>query len=228
MAEINNDHYWNKELMRRIQIPMQGSKFYLKNLNLIDRDIPIITQEVLVNRHCTELDLASNRLTSEGARLLAIALETNTTLEILDLSSNRIKDEGVQYLVESLRSHPSLKYLRLGTNAITDVGAEHLARLLLENRRLILLDIFSNELTSRGVISLAKAVPHSCLEYFYIGNNQQVNDDCIDAIITMIRESNNLQAISLSNMTFSEKSKLKLTKAVKSKHSSFLDIPLYT
>ncbi|CAF4741368.1 unnamed protein product, partial [Rotaria sp. Silwood2] len=101
---------------------------------------------------------------------------------MLDLSNNRIRDEGVEYLVASLRMCHHLKYLRLGANAITDVGAEHLARLLLENGHLEVLELTSNELTSQGIITLAKTVPHSRLAYFYVDRNQDVNDECIDAI----------------------------------------------
>ncbi|CAF5177110.1 unnamed protein product, partial [Rotaria magnacalcarata] len=129
-----------------------------------------------------------------------------------------------QHLAAAFRLDRHLKYLRLGTNAITDAGAEHIARILLQNRRLCLLDLSSNELTSRGVITLAQAVPHSCLEYFYIEGNRQVNDECIDAIVTMIRQSNHLKAVSLSNIDFSQKSKLKLRQATKSKPSYFLYI----
>ncbi|CAF1380713.1 unnamed protein product [Rotaria magnacalcarata] len=226
MAQSNNDndHYWNKNLLQVITRYRHDTKFHFNSMNLIDNDIPIIVKELLINEHCTELHLSSNRLTSEGARILAQALETNTFLELLDLTSNRLKDDGVQHLAAAFRLDRHLKYLRLGTNAITDAGAEHIARILLQNRRLCLLDLSSNELTSRGVITLAQAVPHSCLEYFYIEGNRQVNDECIDAIVTMIRQSNHLKAVSLSNIDFSQKSKLKLRQATKSKPSYFLYI----
>ncbi|CAF2748009.1 unnamed protein product [Rotaria sp. Silwood2] len=226
MAESNDndDYYWNKNLLRTVTLYPNHQQRSFRNMDLIDKDIPIIVREALINKPCIELDMSSTRLTSEGARLLANAFEQNTVLEMLDLSNNRIRDEGVQYLVATIRTYHHLKHLRLGTNAITDVGAEHLARLLLENEQLRLLELSSNELTSRGVITLVQAVPHSRLEYFYIGGNRQVNDECIDAIIVMIRQSKYLKAISLVDIDFSQKSKKKLQHVVKSKHPSFLYI----
>ncbi|CAF1390318.1 unnamed protein product [Rotaria sordida] len=226
MAESNDNdnYYWNKNLVRTLKQYPDHQQRSFRNADLIDKDIPIIVQEALINKQCIELDMSSNRLTSEGARLLANAFEQNTVLEMLDLSNNRIRDEGVQHLVTTLRTYRHLKHLRLGTNAITDIGAEHLARLLLENGLLKLLELSSNELTSRGVITLVQAVPHSRLEYFYIEGNRQVNDECIDAIIVMIRQSKYLKSISLADIDFSQKSKEKLRHVVKSKHPSFLYI----
>ncbi|CAF1429428.1 unnamed protein product [Rotaria sordida] len=226
MAESNDNdnYYWNKNLLRTLKQYPDHQQRSFRNADLIDKDIPIIVQEALINKQCIELDMSSNRLTSEGARLLSNAFEQNTVLEMLNLSNNRIRDEGVQHLVTTLRTYRHLKHLRLGTNAITDIGAEHLARLLLENGLLKLLELSSNELTSRGVITLVQAVPHSRLEYFYIEGNRQVNDECIDAIIVMIRQSKYLKSISLADIDFSQKSKEKLRHVVKSKHPSFLYI----
>lgn len=218
------DYYWNENLMRVITAYPDHKKRYLSNMNLSDQDMQIIVNEALSNQQCVELDLSSNRFTSEGARILATALEQNTVIELLDLNTNRIKDEGVEYLVAALRTCHSLIHLRLGTNAITDIGAEYLSRLLVENERIKLLELSSNELTSRGIIALAQAVPHTCLEYFYMDGNRQINDECIDVIIVMIREAKSLRGISLLDNDFSSKGKEKLRKVVKNKHVSFLAI----
>lgn len=40
------------------------------------------------------LNLSNNNLTKDGAKILALALEVNTTIEFLDLSQNELKACG--------------------------------------------------------------------------------------------------------------------------------------
>lgn len=190
-------------------------------MNLINKDMQTTFNEVLVKQHCTELYLESNRFTSNGTQLLVEAFQHNIIVELLDLSRNRIQDDRVQYLAAVICMHQHLRNLRLGMNAISDIGAEYLYRFLIENRSIKLLALSLNELTSRRVITLAKTAPHTNLEHYYLDDNQQINDECIDALIGMIRTASSLKAISLSNSGFSSKGKEKLRELVKNKHTSF-------
>lgn len=49
------------------------------------------------------LNLSNNQITKEHAKLLAPAIEENTTLEFLDMSQNRLGVYGVTLLARSLQ-----------------------------------------------------------------------------------------------------------------------------
>ena len=62
----------------------------------------------------------ANKIGDEGAKALAKALETNTTLEKMCLTVNKIGDEGAKALADALSMNTSLKMLTLGKNKIGD------------------------------------------------------------------------------------------------------------
>ncbi|CAF1370688.1 unnamed protein product [Didymodactylos carnosus] len=221
MASSNADDgfYWNKQLKTRIARYNQHSRISLREMNLIDKDIPMIINEALINKQCTELDLSSNRFTFEGIRLLANTFDQNLiSLKMIDLSSNQLGDESIRYITTALRMYPLLTHLRLGRNSITDIGAQYLAGLLSTNTRLTLIELEYNNITSQGMIVLAQAILCSNLKYFYIGNNRQVNDEGVESLRDMIRKATDLLAISLNDIDFSQKCKEKLGQVAKTKH----------
>ena len=59
---------------------------------------------------------------ADGARLLAEALETNTTIQTLKLTFNDLGDEGASYLADALAVNDTLVHLVLADNAIGSLG----------------------------------------------------------------------------------------------------------
>jgi hypothetical protein len=72
------------------------------------------------SRALSVLDLRSNALGAEGARILAAALEGNTTLATLGLGTNQIGDVGAAALAQVLPSMTGLTQLYLSSNQIGD------------------------------------------------------------------------------------------------------------
>lgn len=74
-----------------------------------------------------DLDLYDScDIDDEGARVIAIALASNSTLTSINLSQNRISDAGVGHLCEALRTNRTVTRLDVGKNAIGEQGAERL------------------------------------------------------------------------------------------------------
>ncbi|CAF5038961.1 unnamed protein product, partial [Rotaria sp. Silwood1] len=58
--------------------PVQPVKVSYSQKNITDADIPRIIKEAIVQQQCTELDLWGNKITHEGAAMLAKELRNNT------------------------------------------------------------------------------------------------------------------------------------------------------
>ncbi|CAF3540530.1 unnamed protein product [Rotaria sp. Silwood1] len=96
-----------------------------------------------------KLHLGSNRISNEGARLLAEMLKTNTTLIVLWLDCNRISDEGVHFLANTLIHHnKTLQELSLKKNKlITSLSVSYFIDIFQHNQTLTRLDISNCSLT---------------------------------------------------------------------------------
>ena len=104
------------------------------------------------------LDLACRDLNAGDARILAHALEANTTLCSLRLGMNRLGSEGATLIAAALAEHPALLELDLGSNRIAPDGFEAIAALLEKNSCLLALNLESNEAGCEGTGLIAQAL----------------------------------------------------------------------
>ena len=82
-------------------------------------------------KHLTYLSLSRNSISADGCRGLAKLLQGGgATLSMLRLSHNKINDEGVKILADALQSNTSLKTLDLKENDISDQGDLSLLKLV--------------------------------------------------------------------------------------------------
>ncbi|CAF4716067.1 unnamed protein product, partial [Rotaria sp. Silwood2] len=58
--------------------PVQPVKVSYESKNITDADIQRVIKEAIVQQQCTDLDLSGNKITAEGAVMLAKALRNNT------------------------------------------------------------------------------------------------------------------------------------------------------
>mmetsp|Transcript_57571 Transcript_57571/g.182347 ORF Transcript_57571/g.182347 Transcript_57571/m.182347 type:complete len:111 (+) Transcript_57571:2334-2666(+) len=65
----------------------------------------------------SDLSLRNNKIGVEGAKAVAVALKTNTSLTTLDLSGNDIGAEGAKAVVEALKVNKSLTVLKLNSTS---------------------------------------------------------------------------------------------------------------
>jgi len=89
-------------------------------------------------------------LGSVQVRLLAKALENNTTCESIDLSRKGLNDEDGVALAEMLKVNRNLRKLELEGNNLSIKSAKALAEALMSNATLRMLDLESNNITSAG------------------------------------------------------------------------------
>eukprot|EP00878_Enallax_costatus_P046019 GHUV01055590.1.p1 GENE.GHUV01055590.1~~GHUV01055590.1.p1 ORF type:complete len:335 (+),score=121.68 GHUV01055590.1:1062-2066(+) len=81
-----------------------------------------------------ELDLSSNRITADGAAVLADALsQAGCTLQRLVLSHNALGDSGVSALASALQTNKSLQHLDISGTDVAEKGIICLAATLAEN-----------------------------------------------------------------------------------------------
>lgn len=115
---------------------------------------------ILPNSCICEIDLRTNNIDSEGAKVISSYLAETSTLKKLVLSENRgIQSEGVKEIALSLTRNSSLEQLYLRSCGIGKQGAERFATCLAQNTTLQTLDLCGNieigddavELISRGL-----------------------------------------------------------------------------
>ncbi|WP_341789287.1 hypothetical protein [Rickettsia endosymbiont of Polydrusus tereticollis] len=75
----------------------------------------------------TSLDLGHNQIEAEGAKVLADALKTNSSIASLDIGWNQIGDEGIRVFADALKINNSITLLDIGYSKIGDEGARLLA-----------------------------------------------------------------------------------------------------
>ncbi|KAL7549003.1 hypothetical protein ACHAWF_012277, partial [Thalassiosira exigua] len=102
------------------------------------------------NQSLRVLDLGRNKIGDEGAKRLATALKDNKTLVEVSLSFNKIGDEGAKSLADALGISASLKVIGLGGNQIGDVGARHLAESLTKSKTIREIWMYNNFIGDRG------------------------------------------------------------------------------
>ncbi|KAJ3334603.1 hypothetical protein HDU93_007652, partial [Gonapodya sp. JEL0774] len=95
----------------------------------------------LYNGNPTELDLRSNSIGEAGARAVADALKTNSTLTLLNLDWNEIGEAGARAVANALKTNTTLTSLDLRHNEIGEAGARAVADALKTNTTLTSLDL---------------------------------------------------------------------------------------
>ncbi|GIQ84709.1 hypothetical protein KIPB_006257, partial [Kipferlia bialata] len=94
----------------------------------------------------------------DGAKALALALPSLTSLTCLRLEYSGIRDEGATALALALPSLTSLTHLSLHNNSIGDDGAKALAQALPSLTALTKLELITNKIGDYGAIALASAL----------------------------------------------------------------------
>mmetsp|Transcript_25090 Transcript_25090/g.51003 ORF Transcript_25090/g.51003 Transcript_25090/m.51003 type:complete len:839 (-) Transcript_25090:34-2550(-) len=101
----------------------------------------IISQMLSYIRGLISLDLSSNELTAAEARVLAIGLKLNSSVQELRMKENSIGSEGATSLADALKVNKTLLLVDLRMNSIRGPGICMLADSVQENRTLTSLDL---------------------------------------------------------------------------------------
>lgn len=222
-----HETYQNLKLQKRIAKCEPGSLIDLDRQFLTDQDIPIVVQQAVINKQCTRLRLSDNKITSQGASVLAEALHHNTKLEGLYIFNNQVADKGVYSLAQVLSERKlALTTLSLGWNDITDEGAGYLAEMLKTNTTLIELWLPWNRISDQGVQLLANVLIHhnTSLQRLSLDLNKLVSDLCVDSLIDVMNQNQSLTALHLRDCKLSKVGKAKLREVAKSKQNFELNL----
>ncbi len=153
-----SNNYRNEKLEQLIAQCPSNSTIDLDNQGLIDKDIPIIIQQAIIDKQCFYLKLNCNMIADEGTEHLAKILQSNTSLSILALGSNKVTDAGACRIAEALHRNTNLTFLDLVGNLMTDKGSLFFAQALGINSTLKSLWISCNSIGDSGVQHLAQAL----------------------------------------------------------------------
>jgi hypothetical protein len=132
------------------------------------------------------LDLQMNRIASEGAEKLCMALHRNTTLQTLHISSNDLGVEGAAWLAAALAVNSTLKTLSFDYNMIGDEGADRIAEGLSKNIGLSKLALRGNEIGERGGKSLATSLQSNSTLTFLDMDANEIEDAGAEAFLQML------------------------------------------
>ncbi|KAG6936716.1 leucine rich repeat containing 74A [Chelydra serpentina] len=109
---------------------MKGAELYLEACKLVGV-VPV--SYFIRNIEEPYMNLNHHGLGPKGAKAIAIALVSNTTITHLELEDNWILAEGVTCLVQMLRENCYVQELNISNNHIGTEGAEAISRMFLDN-----------------------------------------------------------------------------------------------
>ncbi|XP_060908693.1 leucine-rich repeat-containing protein 74A-like [Labrus mixtus] len=80
-----------------------------------------------------DLNLNHYGVGPQGAKALAIVLQTDKTITHLELEDNNLHAEGARYLMEMLQINMTIQSINLSNNQLYHEGAEIISKMLLDN-----------------------------------------------------------------------------------------------
>jgi len=104
------------------------------------------------------LNLSRNNIGGEGSKLLANALEHNTSLKTLDISSCKIGVSGILALKKALANNKGIEELNLYRNIIDVDGARCMKYVLEHNSTLKFIDLGHNRLRKTGLKEIVSGI----------------------------------------------------------------------
>ena len=104
------------------------------------------------------LNLSNNKLDKENAKLLAPAMEENTSIEFLDMSQNKLGVYGVTLLARALHKNKTLKGLNLFKNTLDVDGSRALGEMLKVNSTIEWLDVAHNRIRPSGLEAISEGI----------------------------------------------------------------------
>lgn len=120
-----------------------------------------------------DIDIKHHGLGPMGAKAIAIALVTNTSVIKLNLADNWIGSEGAGYIAEMLRENCYIADLDLSENKLGADGAESVKDILLHNSNITRFVANGNDFDDKAVQILAEAIKNNTkVKYFSLSHNQ--------------------------------------------------------
>ena len=148
-----------KELLQQIRANDPTlTEIYVYEENIEAAGAKALAEALKTNTSVTLIDLGENKIGAAGAKALAQALKTNTSVTKIYLGKNEIGDAGAQVLAEALKINTTLKTIDLTHNKIGTAGAQAMADALKLNTSVTTLDFKQNKIGTAGAQVLAEAL----------------------------------------------------------------------
>lgn len=159
------------------------------------------------------LNLSRNRLSVQGARVLATCISNCRNLESLNLKDNQIR-EGINELMPAIATLPNLQKLNLSFNLLRSEGGNAIGANISSCSSLITLILTSNDL-QEGFSRIAERFSSSCLKTV-IAKSNKLTDSCLYSLMDSLPNSS-IQKLVLDMNAFTY---IHLTKFLKFIHST--------
>uniref|UniRef100_A0A8C1ZHD3 NACHT domain-containing protein n=1 Tax=Cyprinus carpio TaxID=7962 RepID=A0A8C1ZHD3_CYPCA len=216
------------ECLIRLSAVIKTSKRALLNdCGLTDKSCPALATVLGSDTSLKVLNMNNNNLRDYGVKLLCTGLKNiNCKLEILSLKNNCITEGGCRVLAAALNSNPSnLTELDLSENKLGNPGMKVILTLF-ENVqcRLEKLKLNCISITDEGCAALA-SVFNSNLRELDLSRNQ-IGDSGVTEISSLLRNSQTLQILRLSDCSISEEGYKALSSALRSNPSHLIELDL--
>ena len=117
----------------------------LNNKHIGDEGAKVLADALRTNTSVERLYLWNTGIGDDGAKALAAVLASNASLKDISLGGNRIGDEGGKALAAALRTNTTLRLLYLGNNRIRNEAKQAMAKMFADNYCLIMIDGFQSE-----------------------------------------------------------------------------------
>uniref|UniRef100_A0A8C1NIF7 NACHT domain-containing protein n=1 Tax=Cyprinus carpio TaxID=7962 RepID=A0A8C1NIF7_CYPCA len=216
------------ECLVRLSAVIKTSKRALLNdCGLTDKSCPALASVLGSDTSLKVLNMNNNNLQDSGVKLLCTGLKNiNCKLEILSLKNNCITEGGCHVLAAALNSNPSnLTELDLSENKLGNPGMKIILTLF-ENVqcRLEKLKLNCISITDEGCAALASAF-NSNLRELDLSRNQ-IGDSGVTEISSLLRNSQTLQILRLSDCSITEEGYKALSSALRSNPSHLIELDL--
>uniref|UniRef100_A0A8C8VDZ1 Leucine rich repeat containing 74A n=1 Tax=Pelusios castaneus TaxID=367368 RepID=A0A8C8VDZ1_9SAUR len=208
----------------------KGAELYLEACKLVGV-VPV--SYFLRNMEEPYMNLNHHGLGPKGAKAIAIALVSNTTITHLELEDNWILAEGVTCLVQMLRENCYIQELNISNNHLDTEAAEAISRIFLDNisslrsvqlsgrsmhsrkgnYRVKELDLSHNEFSEKGGEHLGQMLGILSLRYLWGWNHLRMKGAV--ALGAGLRVNGTLKILDLSWNGFGNDGALALGEALK-------------
>ena len=143
------------KLIRALKNMTLLKKVSLNSCNM-DMDLLQELNNSLIDQDClTDLNLYSNEINSEGARIIAGMLKNKVNLKALGLSNNYIGHGGAREIASTCQDALfGLQRLSLESNLIGNLGLTGLSKALIDNESLEELYLYNNDIEDESMSAL--------------------------------------------------------------------------
>ncbi|KAI3384165.1 hypothetical protein SNEBB_008199 [Seison nebaliae] len=139
---------------RMLNINCCLEELHVQKMHIKDFGCSQIIEALSKNIFLTHIDFSCNKITRDGARCIAIYLESDPPLRVLDLGYNRIESQGTHFICDVMKfSNKTLETLVLRSNNITTKGLGKITEMLLSNTTLINIYVWGNKFDEASALA---------------------------------------------------------------------------